>query len=102
MAMTPFSPDDLSRELACWRLNPPADPGFRTAVRARLDAATGQGGWLAYVRQHAGAVAASLVLAVAAGALGGWGSARARAGADREHLARAYVEQFDPRMARMP
>ena len=97
-----FSPDDLSRRLASWRVQPPRDPRFRSAVLARLASADRTSGWLGYARQHAGGVAAALTVAVAAGALGGWGSARYRAAADREELLRTYVDSLDGRSMRQP
>ena len=56
-------PDPLSHTLGTWRIAPPGDPQFRSAVWARLQAARDTR-WAAYVRQHAAASCAALALAV--------------------------------------
>jgi hypothetical protein len=96
------SPDsDLSQALAAWRLAPRRDPGFRAAVRTRL-AAPGGLGWGAYLRLHAGPVAAACALAVVAGGWLGHAQARARDAADRDQLAEAYVRALDARALTAP
>lgn len=98
---SPDSDASLSRALAAWRLEPRRNPGFRAAVRTRL-AAPGGLGWRAYLRLHAGPVAAACGLAVLAGGWLGHAGARARAAADREQLAESYVRALDARALTAP
>jgi len=90
-------PNPLSRALGTWRIVPPGDPQFRTAVWARLKAARDLR-WAAYVRQHAIASCAALALAVVAGGwLGQW-QAHRQAVQDREVLATTYLGEIDARV----
>jgi hypothetical protein len=92
---TPESPDPLRRTLAAWRVQPPAEPNFRAEVWRRIEA--GPVPWASYARRHLPGVTAVLLVAVAAGAVGGQERARARAAADSARLAAAYVEGLDAR-----
>jgi hypothetical protein len=85
------SPDDpLAQTLRDWRVTPPRDPGFRTAVRERMAAGSPVQPWGAFVRRHvamcAGVVAAAIVL----GALAGRDQARTQ-------IAASYVQALDAR-----
>jgi hypothetical protein len=92
-----LSRDSLSEILQNWRIAPPGDPQFRTAVWARLQAARATR-WAVYVRQHAAASCAALALAVVAGGwLGQW-QARRQAAQDREMLATTYLAEIDARV----
>ena len=91
------SPDSLSRTLGAWRISPPADPRFRTAVWARLQAARDTR-WAAYVRQHAAASCAALALAVVAGGWFGQWQAHRQAAQDRDVLATTYLAEIDARV----
>ena len=90
-------PDPLSRTLGTWRIAPPGDPQFRTAVWARLQPARDTR-WAAYVRQHAAASCAALALAVVAGGWVGQWQARRQAAQDREMLATTYLAEIDARV----
>jgi hypothetical protein len=91
------SPDPLSGLLQHWRIAPPGDPQFRSAVWARLQAARDTR-WAAYVRQHAAASCAALALAVVTGGwLGRW-QAHRHAAQDREVLATTYLAEIDARV----
>ena len=94
----PEMPDPLPPLLAAWRLNPPADPAFRAAVRARLAPARPGAAWVAFARRRTGPVLGAVLVALAAGAVGGHGSARARVAEDRARLAAAYVAGLDARL----
>lgn len=97
--MNPTRPSDsLSRTLASWQVEPPRDPAFRAAVRARLGAATAAQPWSWYVRRHAAAVGGALALAVAVGAFSGHERARSRVEAETARLAAAYVAELDARV----
>ncbi len=91
------SPDPLSGFLQRWRIAPPGDPQFRTAVWARLQAGRDTR-WAAYVQQHAADSCAALALAVVAGGwLGQW-QAHRQAAQDREMLATTYLSEIDARI----
>jgi hypothetical protein len=96
------SPDDLTSTLASWRVNPPADPAFRTAVRARLDSDESALSWPRFARRHAALVAGLLGVATVGGALGGQASARMRVAEARERLVSAYVQSLDARAMDRP
>jgi hypothetical protein len=90
-------PDPLSPLLGTWRIAPPSDPQFRTAVWARLQAARDTR-WAAYVRHHAAASCAALALAVVAGGWFGQWQAHRQAAQDREMLATTYLAEIDARV----
>lgn len=101
--MKPADPDfDLSRTLTDWRLTPPRDPGFRTAVWARIGEARRPGTWPAFARAHVAALAGALVFALVAGAWAGKAEARSRVAASRDAIARSYVQSLDARTMRLP
>jgi hypothetical protein len=89
--------EDLLRE---WRVEPRRDPGFRAAVRQRIEAVTVSANWTNYVRGHAMAVAGAIVLAVVLGAWGGREQAREHVAAERAALVADYVRALDARWMR--
>jgi hypothetical protein len=91
------SPDPLSSLLSAWRVEPAADPGFRPAVRERVSAGHAGATWQAFARRRGALVGGVLTVALLGGALGGHGTARARAEEDRARLASAYVAGLDAR-----
>jgi len=93
----PPDPDSLSRLLAVWRVAPRKDPQFRPAVFARLSAARPALPWRAYARLHAAALGGALAVALIAGAWVGRNQARTRVAADRDAIAREYVQALDAR-----
>jgi hypothetical protein len=93
--------DSLSRALASWRVAAPRNPQFRTAVWARIGEGAVAQPWAVYARRHAAVVGGALTLAIAVGAFGGHGWARAQAAADSAQLATAYVQGLDARAMRM-
>jgi len=101
MGSTP-TPDSLSRTLASWRLAAPRDPQFRAAVWQRIGESAAAQPWAVYARRHAIAVSGALTLAVAVGAVGGHGWARAQVAAESARLAAAYVQGLDARAMPMP
>jgi len=101
--MNTSKPDDpLPRTLADWRVTPPRDPHFRTAVWSRIEADRRAPSWAGYVRMHASLVAGALAIAVAAGGLIGRDQARARVDAERATMVSSYVQSLDARTMRMP
>ncbi len=96
MPPTP-TPDPLAPFLASWRVDPPADPGFRAAVWRRLGPA-GPATWGAYLRQHAVAWSVAGALAVVAAGWTGHRTAQARLAAERERMVASYLGNLDPRV----
>ena len=89
----------MPRALHRWRVSPPADPGFRGAVWARIEAArcVVVESWSGYCRRHM--VAWSLVLlTMLAGAA--WHGQRAGAShtrAEHDTIMHSYLAQIDAR-----
>ena len=94
---TPPEDNSFSRLLGAWRVSPRRDPQFRPGVWARIAAARAALPWPAYLRLHAAALAGALAVALVAGAWIGREQARARVAADRDTIARAYVQALDAR-----
>ena len=99
---SPPRPDPLSRALADWRLTPPRNPQFRTAVWARLDAARSAPTWTVYLRAHGALVAGALMAAMVLGAWSGHARAHERDTAARAALVADYVHGLDARWMRLP
>lgn len=96
--MTPSpSPDPLTSALASWRVAPPADPGFRTAVWRRLEAAA-PATWGDYLRRHAVAWSLAGALAIVAAGWTGHRAAEIRLAAERERMVATYLGDLDPRV----
>lgn len=89
--------DSLSRALADWQLTPGRNPQFRPSVWARIAAARRPATWVNFARAHLGALAAAVTMALLVGGWAGREQARAAVEADRERLARAYVQSLDAR-----
>ena len=99
---SPDSNEPLTRALAGWRLAPPRNPHFRTAVRDRLEAARGAPTWTGYLRAHGALVATALAVAVLLGAWSGRERARQHDAAMRATLVADYVHGLDARWMRLP
>lgn len=94
----PVSPDPLSPLLREWRVNAPRDPHFRVRVRERLAARAAVATWPEFARRHAVALGLVVVVAVAGGAAGGRGWAKARDAALSARLADDYIGGLDARL----
>ena len=100
--MDPKRLPDFGRLLAGWSETPRRNPAFRAEVWKRIEASEAVPSWGGYMRAHAPWVVGALALAIVLGAIGGSAQARARASADREALASAYVRALDARWMREP
>ena len=95
----PDQDQSLRPALLAWQVSPPDDPGFRSALWARIESARERFEltWTGYLRRHT--VAWTLVLGLAAvGA--GWAGHHAgedHALADRETVLASYVAVIDAR-----
>jgi hypothetical protein len=89
--------DSLSAVLQRWRVEPPADPGFRPAVWQRLDARARES-WPAYLRSRATAWSLAAVVMLGAAAYSGTALAHSRVRADREAMVVNYLVELDPRV----
>lgn len=94
---TPQEDGSLSRLLAAWRLAPRKNPQFRTGVWSRLAAARAALPWPTYLRLHAAALAGALAVALVIGGWVGCEQAKARVAADRDAIAKEYVQALDAR-----
>lgn len=92
------SPDSLSPRLREWRVNAPRDPQFRARVRERIAARSAVATWPEFARRHAVALGLVIVVAVAGGAAGGRGWAKARDAALSARLADDYIGGLDARL----
>ncbi len=90
--------DPLSVHLRCWRVSPPADPGFRAAIWARIRATGSRDTWPAFLRAHAAAWALVAVVTLSAAGYGGYATAQARVASDREAMVFTYLAGLDPRV----
>lgn len=95
------SPADrsLDQTLADWRVTPHRNPQFRTEVWDQIAAAK-PASWPAYARLHAAALMGGLALALVIGALAGREEAKSRVAAERDAIAREYVQALDARTMR--
>lgn len=95
----PESNHSLRPLLRAWQVSPPVDPGFRSAIWARIERAREWTDltWAGYLRHHL--LAWVLVLGFVAGGAGWWGrSAGALHSADdRELVLASYVAAIDAR-----
>lgn len=89
--------DSLSRTLGDWQLAPGRNPQFRPSVWAKIAAASRPASWVSFARAHFGALAAAVAVALLVGGWAGREQARAAVEADRQQLARAYVQSLDAR-----
>jgi hypothetical protein len=81
---------------------PRSNPGFRTQVWARIEAARRPSTWTSFARAHPAVVSALLVAAILAGAWTGRTEARDHMRADQEAIAATYVHALDARWMRHP
>lgn len=90
--------NSLAETLAAWRVDPPANPAFRTEVWQRIERAAEPEGlsfgrWLLrHGRGVAMAAAASVLVAVGAA---GW-AAQAQVSRERAHGVAMYLQSIDP------
>jgi anti-sigma factor RsiW len=91
------SRDSLSEALRSWRVMPPSDPNFRTAVWERMRKRP-EVSWPAYLRSHAMAWSTLAALALLVAGYSGSALARAHVRADREAIATTYLVDLDPRV----
>jgi hypothetical protein len=91
------SRDSLSEALHAWRVTPPADPDFRQRVWQRVGNRS-RTTWPDYLRMHAAAWSASLVIILSVAAYGGGALARSQTRADREAIVVTYLVNLDPRV----
>jgi hypothetical protein len=89
--------ESLSRRLREWRVEAPKDPSFRARVRERIAGSTRPVTWPEFARRHAFAVGMIVVAALAGGAAGGRGWAKARDAALSARLADEYIGGLDAR-----
>lgn len=94
---SPPNPDPLSRTLAEWRVDPPAEPGFRPAVWQRL-ARIRHESWSGYLRAHLAVWCVTALLASVAAGWVGRSAAHAQLAADRERMVFSYLGELDPRV----
>jgi hypothetical protein len=97
--MTPHSHDGPSRQALRehWQVSPECNPGFRTAVWARLEAArNAPATWGAWLRLNFFRVSSFAVLAIALAGVGGGALARTQASQQREELVQRYLASIDP------
>jgi hypothetical protein len=99
---SPLPDDSLAQTLRDWRVTPPRDPGFRAAVRERIEAGAPVLSWGAFVRRHAAMCAGVVAVAVVIGALAGRDQARTRVASSSRQLAASYVHALDARNMQMP
>ena len=99
---SPSQPDPISSVLASWRVAPPRNPQFRTAVWARIETARRAPSWTGYLRAHGALVASALAVAVMFGAWRGREQARERDASARAALVADYVHGLDARWMRSP
>jgi hypothetical protein len=92
------STESLSSALRIWRVTPPADPGFRGAAWARIEAAqTAAPAWSVYVKSHAGAWSLALAGSLAVAGFAGRTLGREHTAAERDAILSTYVAAIDAR-----
>ena len=91
-------PNPLSDALRLWRVSPPPNPEFRTAVWQRIEAARREPTWPAFVRTRATALAAAAIVTVVLSGWTGHSVARNRVQADRTTLVAHYLASLDVRV----
>lgn len=87
--------DPLAEVLQSWRVTPPADPDFRSAVWRRISRRVSET-WPAYLRAHAAPWAVAAVVLVGAAGYTGHAAARARGQTAREAIVATYLTGLDP------
>jgi len=91
----PFSGPE-HEALGRWRVRPPRNPSFRSAVWARIRKRADET-WPAYLRAHVTLVVTVTIVVMAVGALGGRELARAQYRSELNSVASDYVHSLDPR-----
>ncbi len=89
--------EKLTQVLAEWRVTPVAGAEFRTGVWTRIARARSEAAFTGFVRTHAVACMALLVVALGVGAWTGRERARARVAAERAVIVTNYVSGLDAR-----
>lgn len=95
--MNPSDPNDLSRTLAEWRVNPKADPNFRPAVWQHIQQRSRET-WGSYVQGHLAGWAVAAVVTVVGATFTGHALAQSKIEAGREEMAVSYLVNLDPRV----
>lgn len=95
--MNPSDPNDLSRKLADWQVNPKADPNFRPAVWQRIQQRS-RDTWGSYVQGHLAGWAVAALVAVVGATFTGHALAQSKIEAEREEMAVSYLVNLDPRV----
>lgn len=94
MSTTTQNQDPIRGELRTWRVDPPADPGFRPAVWSRIDQARLLH-WTTYWRRHAVGWSVACVLIVSASALWGHAAGLRHKQAERTAVLQTYLAAID-------
>jgi hypothetical protein len=97
--MTP-DPDDASFRQSLrehWQVSPPRNPGFRTAVWARIEAGRrAPATWSGWLRMNLFRVSTFAAASIFVAGAGGGFLAQAQASRDREQLVERYLASIDP------
>ncbi|MDO8543649.1 MAG: hypothetical protein Q7S40_24680 [Opitutaceae bacterium] len=89
--------DSLSRTLASWRVNPPANPNFRPMVWQRIRNHS-RDTWAGYLRAHLLGWSVAAGLAIVTAGWAGHSVARAQLESSREQMVVNYLGNLDPRV----
>ncbi len=88
---------ELSQALRGWRVQPPADPGFRPGVWRRIEAGQRRHQSLGTTRARLGTLALAATVTLLASGWTGHHLAEQRQRSEREALALRYVVDMDAR-----
>lgn len=94
--------DPTREQLRSWRVAPPADPGFRTGVWARIEQtrrAVGES-WSAYFRRHSVVWSVAFLVTTSGAALLGQRAGEQHTRAEHDTILHSYLAQIDARAMR--